>query len=190
MIKNSTYKLKSDPSITDLLLINQKVYGLLNDRFFNSWEISSNQEKFMMRALKGIRKHDLKKVKLNLAIASSWYFSLMNRLHIDIEEAVWNRFPYLCSYCGHCPCVCKKIKQTKRIKITRQGENRPKTIKGYQTMFEKIYPSNTRTAEEDGIHLTEEDGELSEACNHIMAHIIINILAILSRKQLTISLAS
>ena len=162
-MNKTIYKLKENPSLSDLQEITRVIYGIPNDRFFNTWEITSNQEKFMMRAIKGIRKGDVEKIKTNLAITTGWFLSLMNRLHINIEEAVWNRFPYLCSYCGHSPCVCKKTKPTVRPEIVKDELKHPLTLKELQLMFEKIYPANTRTLEHSGIHLAEEDGELSEA---------------------------
>lgn len=159
----TTTKLAQNSTLKDLQEITKQVYGISNDRFFNTWEICSNQEKFMMRALKGIRKGDFKKLRDNIVITTGWFFSIMNRLHIDVQDAVWKRFPGLCSYCGQCPCVCKKIKIKKRVKITRQNKNRPRTLKQFQKMFSQIYPPSSRTLEHAGIHLAEEDGEFNEA---------------------------
>ena len=82
----------------------KEVYGLPNDRYFGVWDMISNVERFTMRGLKGIRKRNKEKTKINLLIAFSWFMSTMNRLHVDIENQVWERFPYLCSYCSSCPC--------------------------------------------------------------------------------------
>jgi len=139
------------------------VYGLPNDRHFNSNDMLANVERFIMRGLKGIRKNDQAKIKTNLVIALSWFTSLMNQLHIDIEKEIWERFPYLCSYCGNCPCSCKKEKLTERQMIVTDNKKRPKSLSGFQEMFEKIYPSKYRTVEHAGIHLAEEMGELSES---------------------------
>ena len=162
-MENTIISLKKNPNISDLQKTNRLIYSEVDDRMFDLWEIFSNQERFMMRALKGIRKGDKEKLKTNLTIATSWFLAIMNRLHVNLEEAVWNRFPYLCSYCGYCPCICKKIKPTSRPRIIKKELNRPKTLREYQNMFEKIYPSSTRNLEHAGIHLAEEQGEISEA---------------------------
>lgn len=120
-----------------------------------------------MRGLKGIRKGDHEKTKLNLLIALSWFMSTMNQLSIDIEDEVWNRFPYLCSYCGTCPCSCKKQKVESRKEVQKDDSKRPSNLEEFQKMFEEIYPHNTRTLEHAGVHLAEEVGEFSEA---IMAY--------------------
>lgn len=164
MEKNITkISLQKGANLKDLQSINKQIYGAADDRLYSNWELFSNQERFMMRALKGIRKEDVSKLKINLVIATSWYLALMNRLHVDIEDAVWNRFPYLCSYCGNCPCVCKKVKPTKRVKIVKRTHLRPSNIEGFQKMFEDIYPSSERTLDHAGIHQAEEQGEMSEA---------------------------
>ena len=87
----------------------------------------------------------------------------MNRLHIDLEKEIWNRFPYMCSYCAHCPCVCKTQKVKTRKRVVFNEKKRPKTLADFQNMFQAIYPSKTRSLEHSGIHLAEEMGELSEA---------------------------
>lgn len=162
-ITSTKISLEKGDSIKELQEVNRLIYQESDDKFFNNWEVFSNQERFMMRALKGIRKGDQEKIKLNLCIATSWFLAIMNRLHIDLEEAVWTRFPYLCSYCGSAPCMCKKIKPQKRPKITHDLGKKPQDLSEYQKMFEKIYPAKTRTLDHAGIHLAEEQGEISEA---------------------------
>ncbi|MFH1308530.1 MAG: MazG-like family protein [Patescibacteria group bacterium] len=140
-----------------------KVYGLSNDRYFSLSDMIVNMERFLMRGLKGIRKRNDQKAKINLLLSLSWFMSIMNRLHIDIEDEVWKRFPYLCSYCGTYPCLCKKEKVEKRRKIIVNNKKKPETLKQFQKMFDDIYPSAARTLEHAGVHLAEELGEFSEA---------------------------
>ena len=141
----------------------KEVYGLPNDRYFSLWDMVSNMERFMMRGLKGIRKNDKEKIKINLLLAFSWFISIINQLHINIENQTWKRFPYLCSYCGSCSCSCKERKLEKRQNVSMDESKRPRTLEEFQDMFSKIYPAETRTIEHAGIHLTEEAGEFSEA---------------------------
>lgn len=140
----------------------QEVYSFSNDRKFSVWDMLANVERFLMRGLKGIRKGDKKKITKNLLITLSWFISLMNQIHIDTTDDLWERFPGACSYCGKSPCECSKNKQQKRIKIVPKIKQ-PETISDFQAMFEKIYPSARRSLDHAGIHLAEEMGELSEA---------------------------
>ncbi|MDD5569432.1 MAG: hypothetical protein PHG23_03400 [Candidatus Pacebacteria bacterium] len=154
---------KEDTTIKEYQAFVQEVYGLSNDRYFSLGDMLSNVERFLMRGLKGIRKGNKEKTTINLLIAFSWFMSMMNQLHIDIEERIWKRFPYLCSYCGTSPCSCVKEKIVNRLNVVIDENKRPKTLKDYQDMFNKIYPAEGRTLEHAGVHLAEEMGEFSEA---------------------------
>lgn len=155
--------IKLNTTIKEYQAFVQEVYGMSNDRYFNVWDMLANIERFAMRGLKGIRKGDKEKTKINLLISLSWFVSMMNQLHIDIEEEIWKRFPYLCSYCASCPCSCKKNKVKKRKKVVLDKTKRPKTFEEFQNMFNKIYPPESRSIEHSGVHLAEEVGEFSEA---------------------------
>lgn len=166
------YKFSKGDSISDLQEISYQIYGVKDDKIYSIFELLSNLEKFTMRALKGIRKNDIEKTRINFLIAVSWLMAVANRLHIDIEKAVWKRFPNVCSYCGTCPCSCKKTKVDKRKKIRQDGSLKPKSFRGFQDLFEGIYPSSSRNLTDAGIHLAEELGELSEAIhNYLGSHL-------------------
>lgn len=138
-------------------------FALPDDRLFSIPDILNNVQRFAMRSLKGIRKDDQKKLTYNLIISLSWSLALANRMHIDAEEILWKRFPAACSYCGKSPCVCKKIKIQKRVKLSKNKFKRPKNLALFQQMFSEIYLPNSRSLTEAGIHLAEEVGELTEA---------------------------
>jgi NTP pyrophosphatase (non-canonical NTP hydrolase) len=140
-----------------------EVYGRPNDLHYDLMDMLSNIERFAMRGLKGIRKNDMKRARFNLLISLSWFTSTLNRLHINLEDILFRRFPYLCSYCGSCPCTCKENKVDERADVIVDYSKKPATIEGFQAMFEKIYPHDKRTLDHAGVHLAEELGEFSEA---------------------------
>jgi len=154
---------KKDTTITEYQNFVQEVYGLSNDRYFDIQGMLTQVQRFAMRALKGIRKNDKEKTKLNLIISISWFTSLMNQLHIKMEEEVWKRFPYLCSYCATSPCSCPEIHPKEKQKPVIDETKKPKTLEEFQIMFKEIYSPERRTLEHAGIHLAEELGEFSEA---------------------------
>lgn len=154
---------KEDITLKEYQSFVKEVYGLPNDRCFNTWDMISNMERFIMRGLKGIRKGDKEKIKINVLIAMSWFMSIMNQLHIDIEDEVWKRFPYLCSYCASCPCSCGEKKIETRQSVPIDESKRPKTMGDFQQMLERIYPPEKRTLDHAGVHMAEEVGEFSEA---------------------------
>ncbi len=154
---------KKDETIQEFQKFIGTVYDLPDDRLFSIFDLLSNQHRFTMRALKGIRKSDFKRLEINLLIAISWLMAIANRLHINVEDTIWKRFPYVCSYCAKCPCLCKKNNPTKRKSPAVKKMVRPKNFSQFQQMMADIYPPKTRSLAEAGIHLAEEMGELSEA---------------------------
>lgn len=119
-----------------------------------------------MRAIKGVRKGNIEKIKYNLLVSFSWLMAICNRLHIDIEDEIWKRFPMLCSYCGKKPCVCKAIKANKRVRIRIDNSLRPHALSAFQKMFNEVYPASSRSLADAGVHLAEEMGEVSEAIHN------------------------
>jgi NTP pyrophosphatase (non-canonical NTP hydrolase) len=160
-------------SLTDFQDFIAKVYGEPDDRLYSIWDILTQQQRFTMRTLKGIRKGDLNKVRTNLLISLSWLMAIVNRLHINLEQEVWQRFPSLCSYCGQKPCACKVVKPPERLKVKPDNALRPLTLGDFQAMFEAIYPAASRTLPDAGVHLAEEMGEVSEAIhNYLGQHLL------------------
>jgi NTP pyrophosphatase (non-canonical NTP hydrolase) len=154
---------RKEGSIADFQAFISDVYRIPDDRMFSVLDLVSNMERFTMRAIKGIRKNDMDKLRMNLMIALSWYTAIANRLNIDLEKTVWDRFPGVCSYCGKCPCACSLNKQQERASVDHGNDASPKTLDGFQALFARIYPPAGRSLEHAGIHLAEEMGEVSEA---------------------------
>lgn len=156
-------QVKPNTTIKEYQQFVQDVYGLSNIRDFTLQDMLTNVERFVTRGLKGIRKSDSKKIKLNLMISLRWFMLMQNQLQIDIEQEVWKRFPYMCSYCASRPCMCKAQKIQTRQKVTVDERKRPKTMEEFQKMFDEIYPASGRTLEHAGMHLAEEMGEIAES---------------------------
>lgn len=150
-------------SLRQFQLTISDIYAVPDDRLFSLDDLLSHQARFTMRALKGIRKNNADKLTSNLLIAFSWSMAVANRVHINIEDVTWHRFPMLCSYCGQKPCICQKEKFKTRQKIIKKTTSRPNRLADFQSMFAGIYPSDQRTLADAGVHLAEEMGEVSEA---------------------------
>lgn len=144
------------------------IYSLPDDRLYSIFDQLTQLQRFTMRALKGVRKGNKEKLETNLLIAVAWLMAIANRMHIDVEDEVWRRFPARCSYCGAAPCACKKIKPEKRARMKIDNSRRPATIAGFQEMFRTIYPPESRTLADAGVHLAEEIGEVAEAIHNFL----------------------
>jgi NTP pyrophosphatase (non-canonical NTP hydrolase) len=156
-------------TIADFQQLAVEVYSEKDDRLYSTPDLVVQIQRFMMRALKGIRKNDNAMLKMNLVISLAWFMALCNRLHIDIEEEVWKRFPYVCSYCAKKPCICRKSRPEKRIFTKPDQQLRPKTMRDFQRMHEEIYPSENQTIFEVGVHAGEEVGEIAEAIHNYLS---------------------
>lgn len=143
------------------------IYSVPDDRLFSLWDLLSQKQRFSMRAIKGIRKQDSGQIKFNLLIGFSWLMAIANRLHVDLDDEVWKRFPGFCSYCGQQPCACKKTKSPERKKL-KATSDRPRSLRDVQAMFEAIYPSKKRSLADAGIHFAEETGEVSESIHNYL----------------------
>lgn len=161
-------KFTKNKSLKDFQKLIESLYSLPDDRLYSIWDLLTQQQRFAMRALKGIRKGDVGKLKLNLLISLSWIMAVANRLHIEVEDELWKRFPALCSYCGKKPCECRKIKTNKRKEVPVINARKPHNLDGFQKMFQEIYPSEKRTLAEAGVHFAEETGEVSESVHNYL----------------------
>ena len=141
----------------------REVYGKPNDLHFDLHDMLNNVQRFAMRGLKGIRQGKPDKIRANILISMSWFVSTINRLHINIEDALWKRYPYLCSYCATCPCSCREFKDAPRKRLPIDESRRPRTLREFQQMLQSIYPAEKRTIYKAGVHMAEEIGEFSEA---------------------------
>lgn len=155
-------------SLGDFQKLIGEIYGLPDDRLYSIFDLLTQKQRFTMRALKGIRKGDCEKLEKNLLIAFSWLMAIANRMHLSVEEEVWRRFPGVCSYCGSAPCVCKKTKPKSRVPIQASSAVRPHTLAGFQSLFQTIYPADSRTFADAGVHLAEETGEVAEAVHNFL----------------------
>jgi len=148
---------------------NHQVYGPLDDRFYSLGDLLTQHQRFSMRALKGVRKRDMDRIRNYLMVSLSFLMAVANRLHINCEEEVWKRFPGVCSYCGAQPCRCKPNGRKRRNFSSGIKTRPPKSIDAFQRMFNQIYPSAARTLEHAGIHFAEEVGEVAEAVFYYIA---------------------
>jgi NTP pyrophosphatase (non-canonical NTP hydrolase) len=55
-----------------------------------------------------LRKRNREAMMEELADIVAWTASLANVLDMDLEEALMEKYPGRCRYCGSNPCVCEK----------------------------------------------------------------------------------
>ena len=153
--------LGASDSFDELQELVAEIYGAPNDRWFDLADMATNISRFTMRAIKAVRRDDAGKVEKNLAIAISWFASSANRLHMQVSQVTWRRFPYQCATCRLCPCGCGASSLLAEERIAKRPK--PATISQLQERFAELYPPESRSLEHAAIHLIEEVGEYQEA---------------------------
>lgn len=56
----------------------------------------------------GIVKGDMETLSKESADVMAWLCSVCNLFHVDLEEAVYERYNQHCPRCGRSPCTCPK----------------------------------------------------------------------------------
>lgn len=123
------------------------------------------------------RTHNPKGAREYLAKVFAWYCALANRLELDVEDVLWQKYPRICPRCLNNVCQCAEppapINPEKLSMIALEnGHQRPNTLREWQVMFAHIYkgPSgrfNVPPARERlalvFARIAEEIGEVAEA---------------------------
>lgn len=141
---------------------NDQIYGLMNGRICDSHDFAVRISRHIGILSKGGRGGDHDKIIANIAPILSWTAALANRLSIDLDHELWQRFPGKCPYCTYAPCDCKGKRAKNRTQVLPDMKaKKPEYVWEYQKMFESIYPNGNLT---DSIgHLVEEAMEVGEA---------------------------
>lgn len=152
--------------------LNHVIYGEQNERVYHrTFDLVVKQWRYATRILKCARTERFDGISENLCLEFSWHMAFANKLCIDLDKAVYERFPWQCPYCISLPCSCKPRGEGKRnqvrVSAVADMSRKPASLAGYQAMFAAIYTRNTLLS--SAAHLAEEVGELAEelqACEH------------------------
>jgi NTP pyrophosphatase (non-canonical NTP hydrolase) len=112
----------------------------------------------------GIRKENGPEINNALPHLFCWFLSFCNMVGIDIEEAVWEKYPAVCPYCGreeNCMCITEEEKPSQWFK--NYGGRIPTSLDDWQEMFRRIYGRINKATwlVQVWLHVHEELGELS-----------------------------
>lgn len=121
-----------------------------------------------------LRKDTLKEIVENLPDVYAWLCSFATHSGIELEKAVWKKYPSVCPYCGkskNCICIAHMnyLPEEKREEILEawrsKTENMPKTLEEWLDMFKKLYGDVNQVMHfsDVGFHFMEEVGEVAMA---------------------------
>lgn len=128
--------------------MNAYIFGERNDQKYEDWKLVARMVAEAGKLLKLARKDRRKEFPLQLANTFSWYTAVANRLDIDIHEALWQKYPGVCSYCMRPEdCLCgidhpleieDKEFVLRGLRLDRDGRE-PKTVSDHQSMHARLY---------------------------------------------------
>lgn len=153
-------------SLDEFQKLNREIYLVTNDREYGLVEMFSRLHRHVTHVLKAVRKEKYEFMEYHLCMALSWSLAIANRLHINVSDEMWARFPGLCPYCLSAPCRCKERRRVRRKLAGKSNSERPVSLSDWQEMFAKVYPNVIYVS---AMHLAEEAGEVDEAIRNYQA---------------------
>ncbi len=151
------------------------IYGARNDEIYSPSDILLHVIEEMAELAEHLRKEDRESVVKNIPDVFGWLLAFCNTCEptgIDLENAVWHKYPSVCPYClqeKNCTCISQELKYKDDRELLEKYRNRmkqkPFILDGWQQMFERIYGRVNKIKFQVQIwfHLFEEIGEISRA---------------------------
>jgi len=150
------------------------IYGDKNEKEYTDDELTRRLCKEAMRMLEPGRKDRRDELVPRLVCTYSWLNALATRLEIDLQDALWLKYPGVCSYCfkeTHCLCGTEhplkfKTKEEKNLMLrpllrSRNGRE-PQTLHDHQEFHRRLYFWQHETEDPLRIiaHVAEEADEI------------------------------
>lgn len=145
-----------------------RIYGKNNDHLtdVDAWlHLTEETAEFA----KVMRKENYAELRQSLPDLFAWLCAFANRSGIDIEGALWEKYPRVCPYCEkRTNCVC--IAEAQHVKYDPdvlknfvKNNSRPRSVSEWHAMFKDIYGNMNRVLSRDsiGFHLIEEVGQVA-----------------------------
>lgn len=119
-----------------------------------------------------VRKEDITGIIQHLPNLFVWLMAFIDRVGVDLLEAIWEKYPRICPYClaeQNCMCITKDTKyvvdslELKRFREKR--ENMPQSLNEWQRVLAGIYGkvNKIKMLIQVWLHVSEEIGEICRA---------------------------
>jgi NTP pyrophosphatase (non-canonical NTP hydrolase) len=158
-------------------MMNDHIYGDRNRALYSDSDLVRRLLEQSQLLAKVARKDYRHLFGLYLADTFSWYNALANRLGLDTQEIMWQRFPGVCSYCLESSnCLCgidhpqepnNKAMRLRALRLDRDGRE-PHTLTEHQEFHAHLYSwqHKLQLPLAAATHIGEEAAEVSEALRH------------------------
>lgn len=161
-------------TVREFQQMNAYIYGEANKRYGDAELILRLLEEIAV-IMEIARKDELEVMPRHLSRIFSWLCAIANRLGIDLQEALWNKYPGVCPYClrnENCACAIEHPnipdKELALRRFRRDRASEPKTLAEHQVLHHKLYYRQNRRifVIQTAAHIAEEAGEISREFRH------------------------
>jgi NTP pyrophosphatase (non-canonical NTP hydrolase) len=148
-----------------------KMYGNVNDKR-RPLETFARVTEMATGISRGVREEEKEIMKKFFPRFLAWLIGLSSQVNVDLEQAIWDSYPGVCTYCRKPKnCTCKlgpkqpRIHQTEEIDKLQAQYPKPDNLLDWVAMFARIYEGiNRETGRMKMLgHFMEELGEVCEA---------------------------
>ncbi|MDP3726566.1 MAG: MazG nucleotide pyrophosphohydrolase domain-containing protein [bacterium] len=179
-VRTPRTKLLRPQTVAEFQKMFDHIYRRKNNKLYSNTALMYRLAEEILSALELARKDYRTQFKTQLPNVFSWSCAFANRLRINLHEALWKKFPGVCSYCSRdIDCVCgtehpsipDKETVLRRLRRDREGRE-PKTLRDHQELHARLYKwQNARILPIQVVaHLAEEAGEVMKEFRHGKLH--------------------
>ena len=169
--------LERPKSIEEFQKMFRRIYHELNARYYKkNEELIARLNEEITYLMEHARKDRRSAFREQLANIFSWHMAVANRLGIDIQEALWYKYPGVCPYClREKDCICgteHPVVEDKERKLCQLRQeyagHEPQTIIEHQAFHRRLYgwQHDRELPIIIAAHIVEEGGEVSHAYRH------------------------
>lgn len=167
-------RLSRPHTVREFQQMNYHIYGNVNRRYSN-FDLIMRLLEEICAVVEIARKDELEELPAQLARTFSWWTAVGTRFGIDLQDALWNKYPDVCPYClrkENCSCAIEhssipdKERTLRRLRRDRGAE--PKSLAQHQALHRRLYYRQNRRilVIQTAAHLAEEAGEISKEARH------------------------
>ncbi len=169
-------KLERPHLLRDYQKMFDHIYGTVNRKRYSDADMILRLIEEIAEAMELSRKDARQKFAIQLPRIFSWLNGVANRFNVDLQDALWEKYPGVCSYClRNKDCICgtehpvipQKEEFLRRYRREYVGRA-PFSLREHQELHARLYKwQNARILlQQVAAHLAEEAGEISREFRH------------------------
>lgn len=162
----------SNTSLKALQRMLSRIYDEHDRRFYDDKDLLLRVNEELSKIDELVRKENIAGVIKNLPRLFVWLMAFVDRVGVDVAEALWKKYPRVCPYClkdRNCMCITQDIKyaaeRPELIKFRAKREDMPQSLAEWQQSLANIYGRVNKITMliQVWLHVSEEVGEICAA---------------------------